>query len=1697
MSHRKSIFWRVIMERGNGCITARDHCSDSDDDDGRDRLTSRLGGWGDRETDCSKFAADLSLGRLEQLRVNHPLSSCGFDHLLVLTVAGAPLQTAHLEEVMSVSLRLQKLDASNCSLAAVPSASAFKRLDELLHLFLHKNQLSVWDDIERAMQPPVLQWFTAFDNPIASQPEFRAFVIRENPSIRAVDYWAVTDAEPVEAAEYWAVTDAEPVEAALAKDFLEDGMIEGNVGLQGCPGSRFATQSQESILSIRPHLLHETRSPFELIVEANDELWRLRHKCNRISAACCIQSFWKGCSTRIAMTRRKARMLQAAITLQRCARSYIWRQRTVLYLQDYLAEINELDLLLNAKEMLRLRAARRIEKSIRLWLAKRKREKIMRNAAEYINRCLRGFIARRRVIRAHLDITVHRKIYFPEEYKWEFLVMLNAVRKMNNVPPLPRTHRFKDADIIGIRIPDTDEVPQRQASIMSITQFSRHCLVRPLRNDRFPDHLWDGPAHRIVDDDAHVPPQIVEAHQKIRRRGVNVNNRCRRLFINSCAPPKAKHPINEVHMEDSNDDDDQVSLVMKSILDGPESDWPYEARIKGKPLNMFMTEAKRIGSRPRRKKDSGTHTGSGSRLDPETGLPCYRKTVWLNQRVLCHDCVNTKIVVDLLLMLLKLSRSTTRMTVVKPVPFLTEKAALQIAAATAIQSTFRAHRVRCSLSCGLRTATVIRRAALCIQRVWRWGLMKRRLELLIGAVKYVRAVKTPILYIEERLLTALNVISSIDRYPPMLPERLLGLGHLDDEANASKLAFVRNDMRGMAKLEGHEMRDATREWGLRRQGGLPRWFVTEVGGLQAVGPDNSMLRRVCGVKGLLLEDIGDRTEDHVETVSLASIKHAAKLAADAPDNKESALVASGGTFRFVELKFHSLAQAKQRALLIYFCTFNSKHHAVVPLLSRSMLHDSGACKKILHLWDIYGLTWPAGDRASPYQLKLRGEKIHSEVVQICGNQPMRHAISGEWKSADESSEPQLSSRRLLTDTGTSEQFSVASKPKNRSDTDRKGGQAEKLAKRDEATFQRYAAFSQQYAHRRQREIASQQKAVQETSLDCLHDRQKAGAHGFGVTGVLPPTYSERTDPAPGAVVRAESNAAKSIIASEKAKEADRLRLIHESVIESRGKGGKAFVLEESILAFHEDCRRAKQQQSSDSDEVRAQEKERRMTLRMKQQEELAAILAFEKAHKAAEVAMLEQVRTVQKVSVEGTKKSGRRRQHSLHEVRQTVQNQEEVEEQRKKREGAKALKAAQRETKKMVRQFLQKRFLIDNACAKHDASWRKDKDIAKAQDKVVEKQEVWARRKAALAECQYVREQFKRNQVDSSRHQLEHMLSLRHKRCEDDEIKKRWQIKAKKAFNALLRNAVHEAEEFEREASRIERGSPEDDIHRSYRQALQAFRDLQDDVESIVQEAEADPESYHPESFWIPERLGTLSDADSDPDDAQDLWDRIPAEWLSKMQSMQARQQLEEHDATAMPEKRTPVLLVPARPAVEPPKILGRLPRGKTMADGLSASGMPGVVFQPSFDASSLGVPAPRAGSLPPLAAERAGRPCLRSEVEAGVEGLILDPTTGSFGEDSVIRTMMSSKAHQASAATLSTDVPHTDSAATLLSSQKSLPPLPLPAAPALPPTAPAVPTHPAFSAFRGNPRPPMIGVGPVMLPPDNYRPPRGFFTAR
>jgi hypothetical protein len=200
----------------------------------------------------------------------------------------------------------------------------------------------------------------------------------------------------------------------------------------------------------------------------------------------------------------------------------------------------------------------------------------------------------------------------------------------------------------------------------------------------------------------------------------------------------------------------------------------------------------------------------------------------------------------------------------------------------------------------------------------------------------------------------------------MLAERALGLGqHVDD----GSLVLVRGDMRGKSKGMLSAAKQALHAKGLKREGGLPRWFMEKLGNVKAVGPDD-VLKRVGGIRGLLLEGMADRTEEHVTTVKMPSLNHAAKFAimggSHATSSDTSAAIsACGGTFRFVELKFQSLAQAKHRALLVYLCTFNSHHHMVVPLLSLQSLHDTYPCIKALNLWDLYGLTWPAATGPLP------------------------------------------------------------------------------------------------------------------------------------------------------------------------------------------------------------------------------------------------------------------------------------------------------------------------------------------------------------------------------------------------------------------------------------------------------------------------------------------------------------------------------------------------------------------------------------------------------------------------------------------------------------------------------------------------------------------------------------------------------------
>lgn len=460
--------------------------------------------------------------------------------------------------------------------------------------------------------------------------------------------------------------------------------------------------------------------------------------------------------------------------------------------------------------------------------------------------------------------------------------------------------------------------------------------------------------------------------------------------------PLVEHPIAE--------EDESVDLQLRDVLEGPEQSWPPEARKAG-TLRKFMLEARRLGSRP----SPPTRQPHGAVVPQGQSLKIYRNTVWLGERMLCYECEDLRCLQTLASLLIHFKGFEGEAPLVRPVPFLPEKPAREVAAVVCIQAAFRAYRARCSFSCGLRTALTIRRVALCIQNVWRWSLTWRRMALLEGALRAVKDVRTSTLYVEERLLVALNLINNVSRYAP-IRERQLGFGYTAEHG----VVLVRQDIPGKAlrrrsanlhrssalgrsgssvgsSEDGKQ--DGTRRGPQHRDFGLPSWLWKAVDDMQAVSPDGPYeLRSVCGLQGLFCEGLPSLLgEEHIVSTSMPWLEKAARCAAEDRTAKDfsPALVASEGKFRFVELRFSSVAVAQKRALLLFMCTYSARHRIAVPLLSKTMLESLVVCKNILKLWDIYGLTWPQGDRTAPYQIRQRFVR-QMDVVQANGREPWKH-----------------------------------------------------------------------------------------------------------------------------------------------------------------------------------------------------------------------------------------------------------------------------------------------------------------------------------------------------------------------------------------------------------------------------------------------------------------------------------------------------------------------------------------------------------------------------------------------------------------------------------------------------------------------------------------------------------------------------------
>jgi hypothetical protein len=172
-----------------------------------------------------------------------------------------------------------------------------------------------------------------------------------------------------------------------------------------------------------------------------------------------------------------------------------------------------------------------------------------------------------------------------------------------------------------------------------------------------------------------------------------------------------------------------------------------------------------------------------------------------------------------------------------------------------------------------------------------------------------------------------------------------------------------------------------------------------------VGPD-IVLKRLNGVQGLLTEGATVRTDDQKEikdlTRTFPSVQHMAQRCANGAENGANsvAIAASGGSFRFVELHFPSIAQARQRALMLFFCTVSAQYHTVVPLFSLTKLSDSRISNQIHRLWELYGLTWPDSEnRVTLFQIKQR-TTCSVDLVPLCGAQPRMRIVRQNETVAD-------------------------------------------------------------------------------------------------------------------------------------------------------------------------------------------------------------------------------------------------------------------------------------------------------------------------------------------------------------------------------------------------------------------------------------------------------------------------------------------------------------------------------------------------------------------------------------------------------------------------------------------------------------------------------------------------------------------------
>jgi hypothetical protein len=223
------------------------------------------------------------------------------------------------------------------------------------------------------------------------------------------------------------------------------------------------------------------------------------------------------------------------------------------YLKEYLQEIGEIELLLTANKLLQIKAAKTLQKEVRKWLERRRRQNFRSYAVTNIARRIRGQGIRSRVLRAKLHLDEKPALLIPYSCRWSMLVMLNMVRQGLNLPLLTMDDgAFEVAPYAAIRLADLDETPNRMSALTQVFNYRQHVLLRPVRNNRF-DCPWDGPLHKIVGaDDPSLPEGTRRAFRLLTRRRIATPASDVAIFKESCTtgdhpllkPPEKSRPSN-------------------------------------------------------------------------------------------------------------------------------------------------------------------------------------------------------------------------------------------------------------------------------------------------------------------------------------------------------------------------------------------------------------------------------------------------------------------------------------------------------------------------------------------------------------------------------------------------------------------------------------------------------------------------------------------------------------------------------------------------------------------------------------------------------------------------------------------------------------------------------------------------------------------------------------------------------------------------------------------------------------------------------------------------------------------------------------------------------------------------------------------------------------------------------------------------